>query len=185
MKIGDNVYIDGYTSMAQQNARTAKVDDIQTRYDELTGKPFDIVLVDGDWYDTRDGGCHSNKNSMYYIEFEDALTDYLKSEKFQNDFEAQVKKDTWGNGIPMIYMDEQGNIISHWEDGTKDILDRTHPLIKERFSMDMSGSAPVLVEVVFVSTSGYVTTKYLSSSQNRFERFIMDDFKFFSGWKEN
>lgn len=184
MKIGDEVYIDGYTSMAQQSARMSKIDDVQTRYDELTGKPFDIVLVDGDWYDTRDGGCHSNKDSMYYIELNDGEADYFRSEEFQNDFKEQVKKDTWGNGIPMIYMDGDGNIISHWENGVKDILNRTHPLIRQKFFMDMSGSAPVEVEVVFVSTSGHVTTRYLSSWQNRFERFTMDEFKQFSGWKE-
>ena len=67
-KVGDKVYIDGYTSMAQQNSGEETIKDIDIRYDEVTGEKFDIYKVGGDWYDSRDGGCYSNKNSMYYIE---------------------------------------------------------------------------------------------------------------------
>lgn len=185
MITGDTVYIDGYTSMAQQNSREAIIDDIQTRYDELTGEPFDVVLVDGDWYDARDGSCYSNKNSMYYIELgEEQLSSYLKSDEFKNDFHERVKKDTWGNGLPMIYMDENGDIISHWQDGVKDILLKNHPLIDKKFDLDLSSSAPVHVQVVFVSKNLDITVKYLSSTSNKFERFNINDFKTFSGWKE-
>jgi hypothetical protein len=67
-KIGDKVYVDGYTSMAQQNSREDTIEDIGIRYDEVTGEKFDIYKVSGDWYDSRDGRCYSNKNSMYYID---------------------------------------------------------------------------------------------------------------------
>ena len=55
-------------------------------------------------------------------EEDDKLGEYLKSEQFRKDFAEQVKKDTWGNGLPMIYMDKGGNIVEHWENGTINIL---------------------------------------------------------------
>lgn len=180
MEIGNKVFIDGYTSMAQQNSCESKIEKIEKRYDELTGEEFEIVLVDGDWYDARDGSCYSNKKSMYYIEFdeEDHIGTFLKSKDFQEKFHEQVKKDTWGNGIPMIYMDDDKNIISHWQDGTKDILDVKNPLIDKEFNLDL-GSTPVAVKVVFVSIDGDVTVKYLNSWNNRFERFDKDFFNRF------
>ena len=68
VKVGDKVYIDGYTSMAQQNSGEDTIKKIESRFDEITGEKFDIYKVSGDWYDSRDGSCYSNKNSMYYIE---------------------------------------------------------------------------------------------------------------------
>jgi hypothetical protein len=67
-KVGDKVYIDGYTSMAQQNSGEDTIKKIESRFDEITGEKFDIYKVSGEWYDSRDGSCYSNKNSMYYIE---------------------------------------------------------------------------------------------------------------------
>jgi hypothetical protein len=67
-KVGDKVYIDGYTSMAQQNSGEDTIKKIESRFDEITGEKFDIYKVGGDWYDSRNGSCYSNKNSMYYIE---------------------------------------------------------------------------------------------------------------------
>lgn len=68
LKIGDSVYIDGYTSMAQNNAGISEIEDVSTRYDELTGEQFTIYKVGDSWFDGRDGSCYSNKNSMYYID---------------------------------------------------------------------------------------------------------------------
>lgn len=68
VNVGDKVYVDGYTSMAQQNSGEEKIKKIDFRYDEKTGEKFDIYKVGSDWYDSRDGSCYSNKNSMYYIE---------------------------------------------------------------------------------------------------------------------
>lgn len=67
-KVGDKVYIDGYTSMAQQNSGEDTIKKIESRFDEITGEKFDIYKVSGEWYDSRDGSCYSNKKSMYYIE---------------------------------------------------------------------------------------------------------------------
>lgn len=67
--IGDSVYQDGYTTIAQQNFGKVKITGVDYRFDEITGYRFKIIQIDsGDWFDCRDGGCYSNKESMYYIE---------------------------------------------------------------------------------------------------------------------
>lgn len=48
--------------------------------------------------------------------------EYFKSEKFKKDFRKRVEEDTWEKGLPMIYMDENKNIIEHWKDGMINIL---------------------------------------------------------------
>jgi hypothetical protein len=68
LKVGDNVYIDGYTSMAQQNSGVEKIEGVDHKFDVNTGEQFTIYLVNGSWFDSRDGGCFSNPNSMYYLE---------------------------------------------------------------------------------------------------------------------
>jgi hypothetical protein len=47
---------------------------------------------------------------------------YYLSEQFKKDFAEQVTKDTWGKGLPKIYMDDDKNIVEHWEDGTINII---------------------------------------------------------------
>jgi hypothetical protein len=67
--IGDVVYKDGYTSMAQNNFGKVTITNIDYRFDEVTGDKFKIIQIDnGEWYDSRSGDCYSNKKSMYYIE---------------------------------------------------------------------------------------------------------------------
>ncbi len=72
LKVGDLVWMDGYTSMAQQSAQEEfEIEKVDYRYDDMTGERFPVYFVEGEWYDGRDGSCYSNKNSMYYIEIED------------------------------------------------------------------------------------------------------------------
>lgn len=68
MKVGDKVYIDGYTSMAQQNARESTIEDIKVQYDKDSGESFNVCLVEGYWFDMRDGTNYSSPDSMYYID---------------------------------------------------------------------------------------------------------------------
>ena len=49
-------------------------------------------------------------------------SEYLKSEQFKEDFRKKVEEDTWEKGLPMIYMDENKNIVEHWKDGTINII---------------------------------------------------------------
>ena len=38
-------------------------------------------------------------------------------EVFIENFQKIVEKDTWENGLPMIYMDENGWMVKHYKDG--------------------------------------------------------------------
>ena len=58
--------------------------------------------------------------------------EYLRSEQFIQDMAAAVKKDTWGKGFPMIYLDDNGNIVEHWENGTINILHTKEELDKKK-----------------------------------------------------
>ena len=49
-------------------------------------------------------------------------SEYFKSEKFQEDFRKKVEEDIWEKGLPMIYIDENKNIVEHWKDGTINII---------------------------------------------------------------
>ena len=49
-------------------------------------------------------------------------SEYFKSNKFKEDFRRglvphlKVEEDTWEKGKPMIYLDDNGNIVEHWKD---------------------------------------------------------------------
>jgi hypothetical protein len=62
----------------------------------------------------------------------DKIQEYLRSKQFSIDFAAAVKRDTWGQGLPMIYMDDNKNIVEHWEDGTINILHTKEELDKKK-----------------------------------------------------
>ncbi len=67
--IGDLVWVDGYTSFAQQNAQEEfEIEKKEYRFDEVNGEKYPIYLVDGRWFDGRDGSGYNDDNCMYYIE---------------------------------------------------------------------------------------------------------------------
>ena len=55
-------------------------------------------------------------------------SEYFKSNKFKEDFRRglvphlKVEEDTWEKGLPMIYLDDNGNIVEHWKGGTINII---------------------------------------------------------------
>jgi hypothetical protein len=49
-------------------------------------------------------------------------SEYFRSEQFQEDFRKQVEKDTWDNGLPMVYLNEEGDIVRHYKDGKIEII---------------------------------------------------------------
>lgn len=51
------------------------------------------------------------------------LLKILKSKKFKKAFKRNIEKDTWDKGLPKVYM-ENGKIIKHYKDGTKEIVER-------------------------------------------------------------
>jgi hypothetical protein len=54
-----------------------------------------------------------------YPSFEEELK-YFSSQEFRIGFAEQVEKDTWGNGLPKIYMDSDGWLVHHYKDGRID-----------------------------------------------------------------
>ena len=49
-------------------------------------------------------------------------SEYFKSNKFKEDFRKKVEEDTWEKGRPMIYLDDNGNIVEHFKDGKINII---------------------------------------------------------------
>ena len=49
-------------------------------------------------------------------------SEYFKSNKFKEDFRKKVEEDTWEKGKPMIYIDDNRNIVEHFKDGTIKII---------------------------------------------------------------
>lgn len=45
-------------------------------------------------------------------------SEYFRSKQFQEDFRKQVEKDTWDKNLPMVYLNEEGDIVRHYKDGT-------------------------------------------------------------------
>jgi hypothetical protein len=69
LKVGNKVWIDGYTSIAQGNSQEeVEIEEIEYRYDMKTGEKFPVYFVSENWFDSRDGSMYNNDNGMYYIE---------------------------------------------------------------------------------------------------------------------
>jgi hypothetical protein len=69
MIVGDLVWLDGYNSFSQQNSQKHyPIEDIDYKYDKNNGRKFPVYLVNGMWFDGRDGGGYDDEYLMYYIE---------------------------------------------------------------------------------------------------------------------
>ena len=40
----------------------------------------------------------------------------------KEDFRKKIEEDTWEKGKPMIYLDDNKNIVEHWKDGIINII---------------------------------------------------------------
>lgn len=49
---------------------------------------------------------------------------FFKSKSFTDGFTQQVIKDTWGKGLPMVYLDDKNRIVEHWSDGRIKVIKR-------------------------------------------------------------
>ena len=58
-----------------------------------------------------------NKKSLDEMEDSGDLMGYLQSEEFQKVMLERIKEDTWNEGLPMIYMDDEGWLVKEWKDG--------------------------------------------------------------------
>lgn len=48
--------------------------------------------------------------------------EYFQSEEFKKISREKIEKETWDRGLPRYYMDDNGNIVEHWKDGTVKII---------------------------------------------------------------
>jgi hypothetical protein len=49
---------------------------------------------------------------------------YFQSQEFQDHVKAIIERETWGKGLPKVYMDEEGWIVKHWKDGRIERLEK-------------------------------------------------------------
>jgi len=69
--VGDLVWLDGYTSMAQQNAQEEyEIEKVDYKFDKDTGVKFPVYFLADRWFDGRDGGAYDDNDCMYYIEID-------------------------------------------------------------------------------------------------------------------
>jgi hypothetical protein len=67
-EVGDQVYLDCYTSMGASSAGNIPIIDILYKYDPDTGIKFKVLVSDeGDRWDSRTGDSYDNSHCMYYI----------------------------------------------------------------------------------------------------------------------
>lgn len=55
------------------------------------------------------------------MEEEDEVGKYLKSDKFKKNFREQIEKDTWGKGLPMVYL-KDNKVVRHYADGRIEVI---------------------------------------------------------------
>ena len=51
----------------------------------------------------------------------DEVEKFIKSEEFKKGFREQVEKDTWGKGLPMVYL-KDNKIVKHYSDGRVEVI---------------------------------------------------------------
>jgi len=56
--------------------------------------------------------------SLDEIEDNDLVSELFNSPEFKQAFKKQIDADTWGQGLPKVYMDKDGWLVKHWKDGT-------------------------------------------------------------------
>jgi hypothetical protein len=66
IKVGDEVYVDCFTSMGASSAGYTKVTKIETKYDVDTGEPYRVIKAGGRKFDGRDGNM-TKSSGMFYI----------------------------------------------------------------------------------------------------------------------
>lgn len=59
----------------------------------------------------------------FEIDYEDdEIAEYMHTDEFQKNFEAEVNKTTWDLNLPKVYSDKEGHIVRHWKDGKIEMI---------------------------------------------------------------
>lgn len=70
LQVGDKVWMDGATSMAQQSAGNVTITKVDHRFDPITGEKFPVYYTQGQWWDGRTGSSYPDGKSMYYLDLD-------------------------------------------------------------------------------------------------------------------
>lgn len=52
------------------------------------------------------------------VEDQNLVSKIVTSQEFKDSITKSIVDATWGKGLPMVYMNRDGWIVKHWEDGT-------------------------------------------------------------------
>ena len=66
-KVGDEVYMDCYSSLGSSSAGYYDITEVSYKYDENTGEKFKVIHTEDKMWDSRDGEPYKNPNSMFYL----------------------------------------------------------------------------------------------------------------------
>lgn len=47
----------------------------------------------------------------------------LQSKGFNDFVKRRIQEETWGKGLPMIYMNDKKQVVKHWKDGKIEIIE--------------------------------------------------------------
>ncbi len=66
---------------------------------------------------------------------EDKIVAFINSPEGRAIIAKGIEDDTWGRGRPMVYMNDQRQIVEHWKDGTINIIKQLPPLPPIHYSI--------------------------------------------------
>lgn len=52
--------------------------------------------------------------------------EFLRSNEFNKNLTKHIESETWGNGLPKIYLNENNEIVEHFKDGTINVLNKSN-----------------------------------------------------------
>lgn len=105
------------------NGKVGKLDE---QYHYRIDSPITTLMVDENskeiivmYDDQEDFEANMGKSIPDDFDSEsDKIVEALQSEEFKEAFRKQVEQDTWGQGQPMYYQDNEGWLVEHHKDGT-------------------------------------------------------------------
>ena len=80
-KVGEEVYLECYTSMGSGSNGYEIISDVDHRYDAKTGEKFPVYEVNEKWYDGRSGVCYSHPKFMFGICLDDITHEFTPDDK--------------------------------------------------------------------------------------------------------
>jgi hypothetical protein len=102
-----------------------KVGQLDEQYSYRVDTPITTLMVDEKSKEILvmhdDQEDFDNTNDGIRDEFDEKVDEILATLKneMSDNFKKTIEEDTWGKGNPMFYVDDEGWLIEHHQDGTK------------------------------------------------------------------